>query len=128
MTTRRPEQVLPFHAENAPRGTSHRPHRTLAERRERYTLAQRLIEQHRITYDAISDLSGETLATCHRALDPTQFRRMRWESLCRIRFAACLLLQRRGAPPPEKLWDEYDAILIALITGPLPPAASAGQK
>ena len=127
MTPRGPEQVVPFHTENAPRGTSHRPHRTLAERRERYTLTQRLIEQHRITYDAISDLSGESLATCHRALDPTQFRRMRWESLCRIRFAVCLLLPRRRAMW-AKLWDEYDAILIAPITNLLPPVARAGPK
>lgn len=114
--------VTPFHAENGTRGT-HRPHRTLAERRERYTLTQRLLDKHGITYDAIADLSGESLTTCHRALNAMQFRRMRWESLCRIRFAVCLLLQRRGAMPEIKLWDEYDGILIAPITNPLPPAA-----
>ncbi len=115
--------VIPFHPESASRGTSRRPHRTLAERRIRYTLAQRLLEENSITYDSVATLAGETLATTHRALDPMHFRRMRWESLCRIRFAVCLLLARIGKLPEEKLWDEYDEMCLAVIKNPPAPAA-----
>lgn len=115
--------VTPFHPESASRGTSHRPHRTLSERRERYTLAQRLMEENTITYDSVASLAGETLATTHRALDPMHFRRMRWESLCRIRFAVCLLLARIGKLPEQAMWDEYDDMCLTVIKNTPDPAA-----